>query len=209
MPFLTAQAEGRLAQSFGAALQLVGDSQPDAQIAWYEARNLLEETLRRETTMLDSLVVFTGAPADLDAEGIKALDAQFRIFEDWLDSRAKDKAAKGAKPAAPWSGADAQRVPVRMGEFGPLTYQNDDVLRTRLGRERYGKIRLLNSEATQMLNVKDQSELYAYEIVNFANGKRTLGEIRDAVSAEYGPLPMELVADYLQACVEAGVMQWK
>jgi signal transduction histidine kinase len=79
----------------------------------------------------------------------------------------------------------------------------------RLGKERYAKIRLINGEATQMLNVKDQSELYAYEIVNFVNGKRTVGEIRDAVSAEYGPLPVSLVEDYLRACVEAGVMQWK
>jgi signal transduction histidine kinase len=98
---------------------------------------------------------------------------------------------------------------VRVGEFGPLTYQNDDVLRARIGKERYGKIKLMNSEATQLLNVRDQSELYAYEIVNFVNGKRTVGEIRDAVSAEYGPLSLTLVADFLQACVEGQVIQWK
>jgi hypothetical protein len=100
-------------------------------------------------------------------------------------------------------------VPVRVGEFGPLTYQNDDVLLARLGKERYGKIKLINSEASQLLNVRDQSELYAYEIVNFVNGKRTVEEIRDAVSAEYGPLPVNLVADYLDACAEAGVVRWK
>jgi len=41
------------------------------------------------------------------------------------------------------------------------------------------------------------------------NGKRNVGEIRDAVSAEYGPLPLSLVVDYLQACSEAGVVKWK
>ena len=96
-----------------------------------------------------------------------------------------------------------------MGEFGPLTYQNDNVLLARLGKERYSKIKLINSEATQLLNVRDQSELYAYEIANFVNGKRTVGELRDAVSAEYGPLPVNLVADYLEACAAAGVMQWR
>ena len=100
-------------------------------------------------------------------------------------------------------------VPIRVGEFGPLTYQNDNVLLARLGKERYAKIKLINSEATQLLNVRDQSELYAYEIVNFVNGKRTVGEIRNAVSAEYGPLQVNLVADYLDACAEAGVIQWK
>ena len=77
------------------------------------------------------------------------------------------------------------------------------------GKERYAKIKLINSEATQLLNVRDQSELYAYEIVNFVNGKRTVGAIRDAVSAEYGPLPVNFVAGYLEACAEAGVIRWK
>jgi len=36
-----------------------------------------------------------------------------------------------------------------------------------------------------------------------------VGEIRDAVSAEYGPLAIDLVDDYLKACEEAGVIQWK
>src|ERR1035438_617906 len=172
-------------------------------------------------TRLDSLVAFTGDPANADAEGVKALTAQARVFEDWLASvwgRGFAPSMRGeappphqtAAPIAPWaSDSEARRVPIRIGEFGPLTYQNDDVLRARLGKERYAKIQLINSEATPMLNVRDQSELYAYEIVNFVNGKRTVGEIRDAVSAEYGPLPVSLVADYLQACVEAGVMQWR
>jgi hypothetical protein len=172
-------------------------------------------------TRLDSLVAFTGDPANADAEGVKALTAQARVFEDWLASvwgRGFAQSMRGeappphqtAAPIAPWaSDSEARRVPIRIGEFGPLTYQNDDVLRARLGKERYAKIQLINSEATPMLNVRDQSELYAYEIVNFVNGKRTVGEIRDAVSAEYGPLPVSLVADYLQACVEAGVMQWR
>ena len=65
------------------------------------------------------------------------------------------------------------------------------MLKARLAPERLAKIKLLNSEATPLLNVQDLSELYAYEIVNFVDGKRTVGEIRDAVSAEYGPLPVQ------------------
>ena len=113
------------------------------------------------------------------------------------------------EPAAPWAGApEARQIPIRIGEFGPLTFQNDNVLLARLGKDGYAKIQLINSEATPMLSVRDQSELYAYEIVNFVDGKRTAGEIRDAVSAEYGPIPVGLVTDYLQACAEAGVIRW-
>jgi aminopeptidase YwaD len=210
LPFLTAQAETGLSQIFGAAQQLVDDPQMEAGVAWYEARNLVDQTLRREGATLLSVVEFTGGPAASDAEGTKALADQAAGFQKWLDSQAKLRGAKGAAPKAPWADAsDAKRVPIRIGEFGPLTYQNDNVLLARLGKERYGKIKLINSEATQLLNVRDQSELYAYEIVNFVNGKRTVGEIRDAVSAEYGPLPVNLVADYLDACAEAGVIQWQ
>ena len=141
---------------------------------------------------------------------MKALATQAAAFNDWIDARARQRGAKGIAPLANWrDDPDARRIPLRTGEFGPLTYQNDNVLLTRLGKERYAKIKLLNSEATPLLNVQDQSELYAYEIVNFVNGKRTLAEIRDAVSAEYGPLPLGLVADYLEACAEAKVVQWK
>src|SRR6266851_186741 len=210
LPFLAAQAEARLAQVFGAAQQLVDDPQLEAGVAWYEARNLVNQTLRRESATLHSIVEFTSGPAEADTEGAKALADQARNFQKWLDERAKLRGAKGTVPTAPWAGApDAKRVPVRVGEFGPLTYQNDNVLLARLGKERYAKIKLINSEATPMLNVRDQSELYAYEIVNFVNGKRTVGEIRDAVSAEYGPLQVNLVADYLYACAEAVVIRWK
>ena len=209
LPFLAAQAQARLAQVFGAAQQLADNPQLEAGVAWYEAHNLVDQTLQRERAALHTLVDFTGGRSDADAEEAKALADQAALFQRWLAGQSKLRAVQGP-PGAPWAGdRDAMRVPVRVGEFGPLTYQNDNVLLARLGKERYGKIRIINSEATQLLNVRDQSELYAYEIVNFVTGKRTVGEIRDAVSAEYGPLPVNLVADYLDACAEAGVIHWK
>ena len=210
LPFLAAQAEARLAQVFGAAQQLLNDPQLDASVGWYEARNLVNQTLQRENATLHSVVEFAGAPADADADGAKVLADQATALNQWLDAQAKIRGANGTMPVAPWADtSEAKRVPIRIGDFGPLTYQNDNVLLARLGKERYGKIKLINADATQLLNVRDQSELYAYEIVNFVNGKRTVGEIRDAVSAEYGPLPVNLVADYLDACAEASVIHWK
>jgi aminopeptidase YwaD len=49
-------------------------------------------------------------------------------------------------------------------------------------------------------------EEYAYEVLNFADGKRNAQEIRDAVSAEYGPVPLELVVEYLKALEKIGVV---
>ncbi len=210
LPFLTSASETRLARTFQDAQKLVDDPKMESAVAWYEARNLVNQVLRRENAVLHSLVELAGGPASSEADGLKAVAAQVAAFNDWIDARAKLRGAKGTAPFAAWLDTpDARRVPLRTGEFGPLTYQNDNVLLARLGKERYAKIKLLNSEATPLLNVQDQSELYAYEIVNFVNGKRTVGEIRDAVSAEYGPLPLSLVADYLEACGEAKVTLWK
>jgi aminopeptidase YwaD len=209
LPFLTAQCEARLSQDFERAQGLVDEADLGSDVAWYEGRNLVNQALRRESAVLRSLVEFTNGPAGAEAQGVKTLAAQAATFSDWLDTQAKSRGLKAAAPNRPALDASAHRIPIRIGEFGPLAYQNDNVLLARLGKERYSRIRLLNSEGTPLLSVRDQSELYAYEIVNFVDGKRSVAEIRDAVSAEYGPLPLTLVGDYLDACAEAGVIKWK
>lgn len=209
LPFYTSQSEIRLAQLFQRAQELVAESKLDPGTAWYEAHNLLRQGLRRELATLSSLLHFAEPnPSNLAHE--KVLADQVATFDAWIANQAKARGAQGAEPKAAWAGeAAAQKIPVRVGDFGPLLYQNDNVLLARLGPERVAKIKLLNSEATPLLNTQDLSELYAYEIVNFVDGKRSVGEIRDAVSAEYGPLAIGLVNDYLNACQEAGLIQWK
>jgi aminopeptidase YwaD len=209
LPFYTAQSEMRLARLFEQAQLWVDDPKLDPSSAWYEARNLMRQGFRREVGTLQSLLEFTGSSAH-EVAYEKVLGDQVATFSTWIDNRAKVRGAQGQEPMAPWVGeAAARKIPLRIGDFGPLTYQNDNVLRARLGPERVAKIGLLNSEATPLLNTQDLSELYAYEIVNFVDGKRSVGEIRDAVSAEYGPLTVDLVDDYLDACHEAGLVQWK
>jgi hypothetical protein len=50
-------------------------------------------------------------------------------------------------------------------------------------------------------------EEYAYEVLNFADGKRNAQQIRDAVSGEYGPVSLELVTEYLAALAKIGVVE--
>jgi hypothetical protein len=50
-------------------------------------------------------------------------------------------------------------------------------------------------------------EEYAYEVLNFANGQRNAQAIRDAVSAEYGPVPLEGVVEYLKALEKIGIVE--
>jgi aminopeptidase YwaD len=55
--------------------------------------------------------------------------------------------------------------------------------------------------------LRGNGDEYAYEVLNFVDGKRTAREIRDAVSSEYGPVDMALVAEYLRALEAAGVVK--
>jgi hypothetical protein len=48
---------------------------------------------------------------------------------------------------------------------------------------------------------------YAYEVLNFADGKRDAQQITNEVSAEFGPVPLALVVEYLQALERVGMVE--
>ena len=48
---------------------------------------------------------------------------------------------------------------------------------------------------------------FAQPALNFVNGLRTVGQITDALSIEYGPVSRELVLEYLQALEKIGVVK--
>jgi hypothetical protein len=50
-------------------------------------------------------------------------------------------------------------------------------------------------------------EEYAYEALNFADGRRNAQQIADELSAEYGPVPPALVFEYLQALQRINVLE--
>jgi hypothetical protein len=50
-------------------------------------------------------------------------------------------------------------------------------------------------------------EEYAYEVLNFVDGQLKNIEVCDAVSAEYGPVPLDFVVEYLRALEKIGVVE--
>lgn len=48
-----------------------------------------------------------------------------------------------------------------------------------------------------------------FELVNFIDGKRTVTEIRDALSAEFAPLPTRVVSRFIEDLVTAGLAEWR
>jgi aminopeptidase YwaD len=210
LPFLSARAQQRLAQQFNRASLLAEDPKSAPSEALFEAHNLMTQALRREQGALQSFALFTAAtPQDL-SPFTEALKAQAGTFAAWLDHAAAARGLHAAAGMPAWHAtAQASKVAHRVGEFGPLTFQNDDVLHDRLGTERMRSIKLLNADSSRLLRVQDRGALYAYEILNFVDGKRTVAQIRDAVSGELGPIPIEIVVDYLNACEEAKVIAFR
>lgn len=48
---------------------------------------------------------------------------------------------------------------------------------------------------------------YSYEVLNYVNGENTVRDIRNKVSAELGPVSLEMVAEYLDALESINVIQ--
>ncbi len=210
LPFLSARAQQRLAQGFNRALLLTQQAQIPPQEALFEARNLLAQLLRREQAGLQSFGLYTQSHPQALALTVAALKSQAAILNGWLIVAAATRGAHDPNWTPAWRAtAEAKRVPRRIGEFGPLTFQNDDVLRDRLGEERFRTVKLLSAGSSRFVNVQDRSALYAYEIVNFVDGNRSIADIRDAVSAEFGPIPLDIVSDYLNACEEAKIIAFQ
>jgi hypothetical protein len=209
LPFLAARALGRLAKGFERAQALVQEPGLTAADASFEAHNLIAQMLRRDQAALRSFAAFThGNPPEL-AASLDALKAQAATLNAWIDSRAAQRGVHGGGAPGWHAAAAGARIPLRIGEFGPLTFQNDDVLLDRLGAERVAKVKLLNAGSSRLLNAQDRGAIYAYEIVNFVDGKRSVADIRNAVAAEFGPIPLEVVADYLKACEEAKIIAFQ
>jgi hypothetical protein len=209
LPFLAARAEQRLAKGFQRAQRLAGDSSLPPQDALFEAHNLIDQMLRRDQAALQSFARFTQGNSQELAASMDALKAQAATFHGWIEHGAAKHGVRASSAPAWHSAAQGARVPQRIAEFGPLTFQNDDVLLDRLGLEHVRKIKLLDADSSRLLNAQDSGAMYAYEIVNFVDGKRSVVQIRDAVAGEFGPIPLELVSDYLNACEAAKIIAFR
>src|SRR5262249_23821359 len=101
----------------------------------------------------------------------------------------------------PATAARDRRVPVRNRSVkGPLPPGGEWLARearVRAARRSHHPTRLDNSDAA------------TYEIVNFMDGEGSVSDIRDAVSAEFEPIDLKLVAEYIDLLARAGAVAFK
>ena len=104
-------------------------------------------------------------------------------------------------PPAPAKGGEAAWVYRRSPEpKGPLAVFGYDYLADKYGEEEAQGLALLRHQGP-----RGGGEEYAYEVLNFLDGRRTVQDVRDRVSAVYGPVPVGAVAEYLRALASIGV----
>lgn len=82
---------------------------------------------------------------------------------------------------------------------GPMSAFGFSYLDDRYGAEQAAKLGLADHA--------DNGEQYVYEALNFVDGRRTVSDIRDWLVTELGPVPLELVEEYLAALESIDVIR--
>lgn len=85
---------------------------------------------------------------------------------------------------------------------GPMNAFGYSYLEDKYGAENQAKLRLPQYSGTH-----GSGGEYAYEALNLVDGKRTLSEIRNWLTAELGPVPLDIVREYLEALRSIDVLE--
>ena len=166
-----------------------------AQLAGYEAANLSRFHFSQEETLLRSVEKFGELPSELQRRSGEELE-ELEALAEFTGLVEKDE-------VPPLLSGKVLAVFQRNPDIkGPLSVFGYNYLSARLGPEKTREVGLLRYRG-----LWGSGGAYAYETLNFVNGLRTLREIRDAVAAEYGPVPLDLVAEYLLTLEGIGIVR--
>src|SRR6266581_7334619 len=151
------------------------------EVSEEEAQNLQRKFVETESAIMASLAHSTGS---------RITEGEIR-FQTILPL----KILNSGLPKEPAARGDGLLVFKRKAEpKGPLAVFGYDYFEAEWAKLAYVK----KPQLLEYQGLWGAGEEYAYEVLNFANGKRNAQEIRDAVSVEYGPVPLEMVAEYLR-----------
>jgi hypothetical protein len=185
----------RVAESARRARRQITVDQPaSAELSpLQEAGNVVIHASERERGAVESVLRFHDSPRV--REVIRMWSVRLAELETSIAmGLALDARAAGLElPDLP--GPGDQRVPVRLTR-GPLDF----------GLPASG----LEPEAAAWYGEPDfpLGGNARFELVNFIDGRRTITEIRNALSAEFGPVHTGDVARYVEDLVEVGVVEW-
>jgi len=154
-----------------------------------ETANLLRHHLWYERALVDSMERFFRIPNGTRAEAMGFFSSLEKLMGE-------------AKPPATVPGEGRLVFRRNSALKGPMSAFGYDYFTDHYGAERERAIRLL-----QYQGLRGSGGEYAYEVLNLVDGRRTAQNIRDAVSATYGPIPLEAVVGYLRALESIRVIE--
>jgi hypothetical protein len=187
----------RMGQANFRAQRLIAEANAaNAARQWAEAQNILAHAGQWEKETLHHLLHFNGgqkvhAVVDLLSAQI---DGQTAYMSKGIAARVSSLGFNIDKPADLNANPDG-RVPTRTTR-GPI---DGGYLMARLSPE---EVAWMEGEGRAI------RRNLSFELVNFINGKRTVTEIRNALSAEFTPVETRIVAHYIENLAQAGLVEW-
>jgi hypothetical protein len=170
-----------------------------------EMDNFTRFLIQRERANLVSLRSFIGEEmvARLDLEGFTRHLARWAGIEE-------EEITSFLKELDP--GTAPEEIPKRLDMKGPMSIFGYDYLADHYGTAATAKLKIFaNLDGLQGPTApirRASSADYTYEILNLVDGRRSVRDIRDFVSAEFGPVPLDWVREYLKALESVRVVQF-
>ena len=162
-------------QSLIRTSQMIGRAH---QLPDHEAQNLMARHFQFERSVFGSLKSFTLIPPALSKEA----DAFYSKLSEASGTKLLGVKNTMAFPVY-------KRNPAVKGPMSVFSY---DYFSDHYSIEKTRSIRLLNFKGRW-------GNEYSYEALNFVDGNRTTLDIRNELSAEFGPIPQDVVDEYLNA----------
>jgi Peptidase family M28 len=208
-PKIVAETSGRGLARLGLeklrAEKMVAEADPKAlQEAYKEALNIVRTAFGREKEAVLTCRFFAGGDVPVESlirSKAAALDSVQASFLRDVDETYRFRCLKaGLKPQKPAVSEDE----IRAGRLIPV--RTDRMKGYFNGFEFYQKIREL-LEAKKLPPSVYQLGRADFEVRNFIDGQLSILDIRNAVSAEYGPLPVKTVQGYIELLENMGYVK--
>ena len=178
---LTVGAHARLAEDGRRAVAQMGTQQR----ASADVLIMFGQAIEREQRRMRSFETFMPKPIDPMLHS-RIADMEKGITSVWTSMGITSSPFVPAAERIRGRGGEDRRVPSRIG---------------------YGRIKPVDAPTAFL--TYPEVELILSELANFIDGKRSISDIRDAVSAEFRPLPISSVTDYFDRLARSGAITIK
>jgi aminopeptidase YwaD len=206
------KANSRLADDETRGYSLLRGSTPaNLAVNYRDAQTFLRLDYARETAALNTLSSLVGENAFTPSarNSIASLASEETLALDRLRSSAEDMASADKISLASSKSAATD------SEAQTLRPERDPTIRgpVHFFRPEYGRMWLIEKSGDEHFEDKVPLSLRGsyllYETLNFANGQRSVAEIRDLVSDEFEPIPVDEVMQYFKFLDSVGVVHLK